>query len=761
MYPNKEGYNCLLKTGANMTVAAIGVDSAILQRIAIGISSNQPLGTSTESAPFSQETPTGDPGQMSSSVSLVMANSTTSMPIITPGPPMPQSGMLANAGSTYCSTYVSNGSTYSSGTVYSTYYSSNGSWYSSYYTAYTLGWSSATTVYGASETGTSESSSNNTSYGQLNGNDGSYSIITTSNSTQNYGNGTVGGMVVTQNETYASNGTEIYSTASTSYYTYSYATSTSGSGSGGSGSGSNATFSTQTVVYSSGGTVYSSGYAASGAVATGVPSTSATTIYNSAGTAYSSGYAASGAIGGASGGSGGAGSGAASGTTTSISVTTIVNSAGTAHSSGYAAFGSSISGGTAYSSGYAASGPIASGGTAYSSGYAASGAVVTGGTAYSSGYAASGMIGGSVTAPTRSMNSTVIVASGGTAYSSGYAASGALSGTAGQGGTAASGVITPTPSGGFSNTGAPRVGTESTTFTPTIIETISTGGYGSPSGISASSTMSVGSNSSNPGPSGSPPLFPFSNTGVPRSGSFSSTSIIVVIATGPSPYPSQNGSAVPSGTMPVATGPPPYPSFSDSGLPRGPGSPTSTPLGTSASFPISSGSPIPSYNTTVPTATGIPSALSGYPPFDNSGLPRSGSYSTSSGTHMSGTVPLDMPPIGTAPTTTPLGTAYYTSSPSSGFPPFSDSGLPRSGYPPSTGTSPITSMSSYALVPTGTSTPVSCPGGIMGTTTVFVTTTLLGCYQQCPPNGGGYGYGGPQSFGPPVMNGPLQSVGSG
>lgn len=128
--------SCFLKASANRTVSALGVNTAILQRIAVGISEGEPLGTATESS-FGGVTSTMDPADMSSTMSSIISNSTTTIPIITPGPENPTSGLLVNGPSTSYITYISNGETYSSGTVFSTYVSANGTWYSSYYHTYT------------------------------------------------------------------------------------------------------------------------------------------------------------------------------------------------------------------------------------------------------------------------------------------------------------------------------------------------------------------------------------------------------------------------------------------------------------------------------------------------------------------------------------------------------------------------------------------------------------------------------------------------
>ncbi|TKA79032.1 hypothetical protein B0A55_03155 [Friedmanniomyces simplex] len=390
--PNVDGYNCFLKTSGNGSVPMPGVDSATLLRIVMGVDSKDPGGTTTEAVPFGGMTPTQNPSQMSSSMSEVMGNSTSTMPMITPGPPMPQSGYLVNAGGyTSYSTYVSNGSTLSTGTVFSTYYSSNGVWYESYYTSYSLQWTSATTEYAVGAQQTQIAGTNQTSTSQSSGAGGGYSVISDSNSTSYY----PGGYNVTEvmtNQTYAENGTELSSSATTNYY--SYQTGGGSGGSGGSGNGSvtsnaagvtsTSLFSTQTIIINSGATGGASGYVASESI--GAPSTSATTIYASGGTAYNSGYVVSGGLGSTGGASGYVASGSITSMPESTSVTVIIVKNGTAYSSGFVASGSI--GGTGGASSYVASGSVMSlpantstaiiintAGTAYSSGFVASGSI--------------------------------------------------------------------------------------------------------------------------------------------------------------------------------------------------------------------------------------------------------------------------------------------------------------------------------------------------------------------------------------------------
>ncbi|KAK1057541.1 hypothetical protein LTR74_014066 [Friedmanniomyces endolithicus] len=338
--PNVDGYNCFLKASGNGSAPMAGVDSAVLLRIVMGIDNKYPSGTTTEAVPFDGMTSTQNSSQMSSSVSKMMGNSTSSMPMITPGPQMPQSGFMVNAGGyTSYSTFVSNGSTISTGTVFSTYYTSGGSWYESYYTSYSLQWASATTEYAVGAQQTQVAGTNSTSTSQSGNGGGGYS-------------------------TYAANGTEVSSSATTNHYSYQ-----TGGGRGGSGGSSNGSissnaagvtstslFSSQTIIVNSGTTGGASGYYASGGIP--MPSNSATATYASGGTAYSSGYMISGGLGGTGSASGYQASGSITSMPSNTSVAVIGGTNGTAYSSGFAASGAL--GGTGGMSETAASGGIPS-----------------------------------------------------------------------------------------------------------------------------------------------------------------------------------------------------------------------------------------------------------------------------------------------------------------------------------------------------------------------------------------------------------------
>ncbi|KAI7200204.1 hypothetical protein D0869_08148 [Hortaea werneckii] len=711
--PNENGYNCFMKVAGNETVPSVGTDSAILQRIVIGVSEDNEAGTTTEAGPFATETPESSPEEMSSMVSSIMGNSTSSMPMITPGPNMQPSGHLVNVGPyTSYSTYVSNGSTYSSGTAFSTRYTSNGVWYESYYTTYTLAWASATTEYAYGAQGTAVSSVNQTTSEVSTGDDGGWTIVTTQTSTTNTETG-VEGQTVIETIGYAPNGTQTSSSATTSYFSYETAGGNAGGASGDASGGAsgilsvpaNASatatptgsyFSTQTIIYGSGGSAGGSGYLASGYVSGtgGSPYTSATTIVNTYGTAFGSGYVASGQVGGSAGSSGYVASGSAP--TPVVSSTVIVNTYGTAGGSGYVASGSAptpiVSSsvivntyGTAASSGYLASGSI--GGTAGESSTILSGSAPTGPSYGFSAPTAPRGSGYSSTIPGTAPLGTAPLGTGPASY-----------GTSGESSTIFS---SPVPSGYIPSSGSPPASvptfnSESGGYVPptgsvTSVPSVNMTSYGfpAPSGprspaseSTPSMTPVLSTNETVPIPTGTaPPSYGFSAPSGPRS-SFPAISTNGTVLT-PTAYMTY--------TPPVVTGPSPYPSPNTSTLPSygfsapsGPRSPF--PEGTAAS----SGSPLPSYNTSMvyPTASGSPSFSFSAPSGPRSPFP-------------SVTAPIG---TGTAPTA---------------YPPFPTS-------------------------------PQSCFNGTIGTTTIFSTVTEFGCYDECRTTiFGGDGYGGPRSFGPP------------
>ncbi|OQO13387.1 hypothetical protein B0A48_01615 [Cryoendolithus antarcticus] len=713
--PTEKGANCFLKAeaAANETVLALGMDVAILRRIAVGVAPDDPSGTSIESVPFNGETSTVAPTDMSSSMSSMFGNSTTSVPIITPGPPVASGRMPAY---TSYSTYVQDGTTYSTGSIHSTYYSSNGSWYYSYYTTWSVAWSSATTVYAAGETQYAVGSNNTSNSQSNNSGNGGYSTIQDQNVTEiTYrGNQTVYNTTETIIDAdYSANGTHLNASTTTLYYseTSYYASNSNGDsgsdngGNGGASSGvvtSTGVIATQTVIYNSGATSGGSGYATSGVVQTPPPVITSTSIYstenvitNSGGTAGGSGYAASGYA--YSTGSGQVGS------------VVIINSYGTAYSSSYATSGANSANGTGDDYGgdfsTAASGVITSTGPANTATFTNSGAP-------RSGTDSSDIV--STVVSYYTIGSSVIVNSYATAYGSGYVASGVvtstatLNGTSGGYGTAASGAIT-TSKGPFTNSPAPRSGTESSDIV------IMTGPAPYPPYTIVTSSEASGAASSS------------------ANWSFTSTTST------PAPYisnPVTPPSYIPSGTAPV-----PY-------LP---------------------------YNHTVPpplSATPSSAVLTilASTRFSNSGQPRSGTDSSST---PSATLPIAYPPFSHSPSLSTAPMTTYTASRSI-LPSVSNStvAIPLSTGPSSslsssqalrTGTE-STDITTSMMLSTGTSppqtsiTPIfsSCMWENSSYITVTTTETIFGCYSNCLPQNG-YG-GGPQSLGPPAFWSPYTTI---
>ncbi|KAK6415370.1 hypothetical protein LTR95_017591 [Oleoguttula sp. CCFEE 5521] len=662
--PTEKGANCFLKAeaAANETVLALGMDVAILRRIAVGVTPDDPSGTSTESAPFNGETSTVAPTDMSSSMSSMFGNSTTSVPIITPGPP------------------VASGP-----------------------------WSSATTVYESGATGGAVANSSNTGNSQYGNGDGGSTTISDQNvTTVTYGsNETVYNTTETIITTdYSANGTQLNASTTTLYYSEtSYAANSNSSGNGsesggnsGASSGvitSTGVASTQTVIYNSGATSGGSGYATSGAIQTPPPVITSTSIYstqyvvtNGGGTAGSSGYGASGFE--------------YLTQSNQVGSVVIINSYGTAYSSGYATSGANSANGTG--GGYggelstAASGVITSTGPINTATFTNSGAP-------RSGTESSDIVSTAVSYYT--IGSSVIINSYGTAYGSGYIVSGAvtstaaLNGTSGGYGTAASGVIS-TAKGSFTNSPAPRSGTESSD----IVTMTGPAPYPPYTIVTSSEASGAASSSAN--------------------GSFPSTTST------PAPYISNPVN--PPLYIPSGTGPVPYPSYNYTVPPPLSAAPSSAVLTSLAS-------------------TG----------FSNSGQPRSGTDSSST---PSATPPIAYPPfsysppLSTAPMTTYTPSGSILSSVSNGTVSILLSTGPSSSLSSSqalrTGTD-STDVTTSMMLSTGTSppqtsiTPISssCMWGNSSYITVTTTETIFGCYSTCLPQNR-YG-GGPQSFGPPAF----------
>lgn len=511
--------NCYLKQSADRSFHAPGIDSALLQRILLGVTNDTDPGTSTESAPFSDQTQTQDSSAISASMSSLLSDSSFSMPIITPAPTVHPSGMMVQAPYTAYSTDVSAGSTYSSGTGYtfSTMYA-NGSWVAGYYTSYTEVWSSATTVYGVSATGVSVVNSTNSNTEQQSSGDGGYETITTT-FTNTTGNGWNNATEVQDYNFYNSSGSLTSSSATTYYYSEQTGAVANGGAAGGASGGvtsggpnvTSTAYSTQTVISNSGAAAGAGSGVASGSPPT--TSTSQTVVVNSYGTAYSSGYITSGNAGATGGGSGNITSGGPTGTV--ISVVTVIS-------------------GSPMGTGYAASG-IMSGGP--------------GGT----GGASSGIISGGPT------NASLIGAVGGTATGTGYATSGISSGAP----------TNTTEMPGFSNTDLPRNGQYSTSppiynhtggyYTGGIPPTSpissgigplptynsSSGGYVAPTSPASSGTLPTPANSTGPLPTGPSPYPSYSYPVSPVGGSISSS------PTGNTTTPKPTGTS-PSYSYPVS-----------------------------------------------------------------------------------------------------------------------------------------------------------------------------------------------------------------
>lgn len=709
-YFETSGNNCILKSAANATdkVAATGVDIALLKRISTGYDQDHPEGTNTEVVAFGEPTSTIDPSEVGSMLSIAMGNSTTSVPVLTP--PAIITGRPAMDGVTAYSTYVSNGETVSTGSVFSTYVSTNGSWWFSYYSTWSVAWTNAQTEYVAGETAIPIIVNNTGVSEQHNGANGEYSIISVSNTTKisHQTNQTVYDTTeLIGNNTYDANGTQIFETTTTNYYTYTEAAAR-GDGGGGGGAGvitstSISSFSSETVIYSSGFTGGQGGGQGSGGIVLQTPGPVLTST-----SAFSTQSVIT-SVGGGSGGAGGQGSGAAGSDTSEGGVTSTLTSAFSSETV-ILIPGNTGGGGGGFGNGGAGSGiPITtgssvilvSGGTAYSIGYVASGVVSINGTSGGTGAVGSGAI-----------ETSVILTTGGTAGFTAGQGSGGVGGTGG---------ATSTGGAGFTNSQRPRSGTESDSTSFPATET-APAPYPPPTIVSSGTITSL--NVSLPVPTGTP-TGSVSFSGRPRSGTESDSSTFDM-GTGPVPYPplstAPSSGVIPSGNsstpIPTGTGPVPYlpPIVQTLSFPTGTGPVPYPPLSTapSASMPSSNAS----------SSTGTFSRTSGA---------RSGTESTESMSITSRPPVIQTLPYGPFPT--PSGSvSLSTGGPfNSTFPPF----------------------------PTGTAPPAtSCPSMSVGTTTMWATTTVYGCYAQCTPDGkGGYGggggfpggdnYQGPRSFGPP------------
>ncbi|KAK4999314.1 hypothetical protein LTR66_001638 [Elasticomyces elasticus] len=675
--------NCFLKGSANTTIRSPGINAAILKRVAMAVTN-----TSSPSGGFdATSTVQASPINTASVVSSMMSNSTSSMPLITPGPVL----TAARPGVGF-TTYTVNGTTYSSATVWSTYYTSNGSWYSSYYTSWVDAWTS--TTYAASqESGAASagSGSGSVSGSGSGGAGGGIDHISETNITYvtDEGNGITNITEVLANTTYYINGSTAAATTTITFMETGGSSSGGGNGSnGGSGSG--------------GVTVFNSGTAVSTSRASSTAMSGGQTIYNS---------------------------------------TTIIN--GTTGTVTNSSSSSSSGGGGGGSGGGGAFGAVASGYTTVSTMIYTF--AIAGSTGYSTSYVVSGL------APTPSINATAIVHSGGSAFGTGFVLSGAIPTSSGNTTASIVAAITSFETAAASTTfplnGAPRAGTASTTTATTLVS-VSSGGSGGASGTAASGPIIPSSNMTLPAPTS-----PESSTAAPRVGSETTSSTVSGSPSGrPTPlfnsssglYTFSTPASIPSGTgfptissnMSTLQGPVTAPTStpSSSAAPRS-GTATTDSLIPSVSLAgtASGGLPVPSSNGSMPAGPTGPTSTP-----SSSGGNRSGVYSTTTsipmfqggsgyyGPHLS---------TGTAPRRSPM--------------PHGNSSTPAGATGP---TSPVSSTdaarSGTASTDTPTlATPGTCVTTIRGTTTMWETTTVYGCYSSCPPLG--YGHFGPfPTYGP-------------
>jgi hypothetical protein len=699
-YFEANGNNCFLKSAANASdsVPATGVDIAILKRIAVGIDEQDPDGTNTQTVTFDDATPTVNPSELGSMLGAAMGNSTSTVSIMEP--PAIITGRPAMDGVTAYSTFVSDGETVSTGSVYSTYYSANGSWYYSYYSTWSLAWTDAQTIYAAGETSVPVAVNNTGVTEQHNGGDGEYSVITTSNTTtiSYQANQTVYDTTeLVGNDTYDANGTQIFETTATHFYTYTQAVA-GGNGGGDAGvvtSTAVSAFSTNYVIYSSGVTGGQNGGQGSGGqvggqgsgqvIQTPGPTSTSTSAFSTRTVNLSSGDL--------SGGEGGQGSGAAGSTVPVEGVTSTITSAFSTEtvivSSGNTAGGQDgeVSGGqgSIIPITIGSSVVLVTGGTAYATGGIISGAYTINGTSGATGAVGSGAI----ITPVPFTDTPVFLSTGGT---------GKFFGTGGQGSGAGGEGATSTGGAGFTNSQRPRSGTESdsTSFPATESLPSVTAPAPYPPLSTVSSGVLTSLNASLPAPTGTAPGS-FTNSQRPRSGTESLTSDIGI---GLVPYPplstppgsftnsERPRSGTESLTSDLGTGPIPYP-----------------PLSTAPSSGVT-----PLVNSSIPVPTGTAPGL-----FSNSEKPRSGTESIPlvslptpiTLSYPTGTGPVAYPPIVQTlsfPTVTgPLLYPPLSTGPSASIP----IGTGPVPYQPlsSAPSASIPSYNSSLSIPTGTSPP--------------------------------------------------------
>jgi hypothetical protein len=617
-----------------------------------------------------------------------MGNTTSTVPIMEP--PTIITGRPAMDGFTAYSTFVSDGETVSTGSVYSTYYSGNGSWYYSYFSAWSLAWTDAQTIYAAGETSVPVVVNNKGVTEQHNGGNGEYSVITTSNTTKiSYqANQTVYDTTeLIGNNTYNANGTQIFETTTTTFYTYTQAVA-GGSGGGDAGvitSTAISAFSTNYVIYSSGATGGQNGGQGSGGqvggqgsgqvVQTPGPTVTSTSAFSTQTVILSSG--------GLAGGEGGQGGGAAGSTVPVEGVTSTITSAFSTQtvivSSGNTAGGEGGEGnggqGSIIPITIGSSVVIVTGGTAYATGGIISGAFPINGTSGATGAFGSGSIVTPVPITSTFTDVTVVLSTGGTGgfFSTGGQGSGAGGETSG---------ATSTEGAGFTNSQRPRSGTESdsTSFPATENLPSVTAPAPYPPLSTVSSGVITSLNASLPAPTGT-----FTNSQRPRSGTESLTSDF---GTGLVPYP------------PLSTAPG---SFTNSQRPRSGTESLTSDFGTGlVPYPPLSTAPssgvTPLVNSSLPVPTGTAPGS-----FSNSEKPRSGTESIP---------PVSLPspitvsfPTGTGPVAYPpiIQTLSIPTGPLP-YPPLS-TGTGPLPYPPlsSAPSASIPTYNSSLPIPTGTS----------------------------------------------------------
>jgi hypothetical protein len=692
-YFEVSGTNCFLKSAANASdsVPATGVDTAILKRIAVGVDEQDPDGTNTQVVTFGDATPTYSPSELGSMLGAAMGNTTSTVPIMEP--PTIITGRPAMDGFTAYSTFVSDGETVSTGSVYSTYYSGNGSWYYSYFSAWSLAWTDAQTIYAAGETSVPVVVNNKGVTEQHNGGNGEYSVITTSNTTKiSYqANQTVYDTTeLIGNNTYNANGTQIFETTTTTFYTYTQAVA-GGSGGGDAGvitSTAISAFSTNYVIYSSGATGGQNGGQGSGGqvggqgsgqvVQTPGPTVTSTSAFSTQTVILSSG--------GLAGGEGGQGGGAAGSTVPVEGVTSTITSAFSTPtvivSSGNTAGGEGGEGnggqGSIIPITIGSSVVIVTGGTAYATGGIISGAFPINGTSGATGAFGSGSIVTPVPITSTFTDVTVVLSTGGTGGTGGFFSTGSQG--SGAGGETSG--ATSTEGAGFTNSQRPRSGTESdsTSFPATENLPSVTAPAPYPPLSTVSSGVITSLNASLPAPTGT-----FTNSQRPRSGTESLTSDF---GTGLVPYP------------PLSTAPG---SFTNSQRPRSGTESLTSDFGTGlVPYPPLSTAPssgvTPLVNSSLPVPTGTAPGS-----FSNSEKPRSGTESIP---------PVSLPspitvsfPTGTGPVAYPpiIQTLSIPTGPLP-YPPLS-TGTGPLPYPPlsSAPSASIPTYNSSLPIPTGTS----------------------------------------------------------